>query len=340
MENAIIKIDMPELKGIDKSKAEQIRATFEPMVEMLSEFEGAYNRILSEFEQEGISKEITANARRLRIDIGRVRIETDKIRKEQKEQYLRAGKAIDGVSNILKWAVQDKENRLREIEEYYEIQERIRLEQLQSDRAQRLLVYVVDAHERDLSRLADDEFEALFAMKKKEYEDRIAAEKKAEEERIAREKAEAEERERIRQENERLKREAEERERIAKAEAAKRAKEEAARELKAKKEREALEAKLKAEREERERIAQQERAERERLEAELKAKQDAERKAEAEREAMLQAELNKGDAAKLKDLIADLETLKTKYEFKSKRNKKRYEEVGLLLDKIINHLNA
>jgi len=53
----------------------------------------------------------------------------------------------------------------------------------------------------------------------------------------------------------------------------------------------------------------------------------------------LEAELNKGDAAKVKDLIADLESLKTKYSFKSAKNKKMYSDVNLLIDKVINHIH-
>jgi colicin import membrane protein len=338
MKNEIIKIEAPELQVIEKSKADQIRNTFEPMAEMLTKFENAYNLVLNE-SKDGITKEVTIKAKRLRIDIGRVRIETEKIRKEQKEEYLRAGKAIDGVSNILKWAVTEKENKLKEIENYFEIQEQKRLEKLQNDRAEKLSKYVEDAHERDLSKFAEDEFEALYKMKKQEYEDRLAAEKKAEEERILKEKAEAEERERIRKENERLKAEAEEREKLAKIEAEKRRKEEEARKTKeeaerkareeeARKAKEAYEAKLKAERDAREKI-----------EREIEAKRIAEEEARKAKEALIEFELKKGDIEKINDLINDLNNLKSKYEFKSKENKKRYVQVGELLDKVIRFIN-
>ncbi len=352
----IVKFETAELQAIEKSKAEQIKLTFEPMVELLEGFEDSFNSLISETESV-ITKEITSKAKRLRIDIGQVRIKTEKIRKEQKEEYLRAGKAIDGVSNILKWAISDKEDKLKEIEKHFEIQEQKRLETLQFERVEKLAPYVEDAHERDLAKFANDEFEALLTMKKKEQEDRIAAEKKAEEDRIAKEKADAEEHERIRKENERLKKEAEEREKLAKIEAEKRAKKEAelkakeeaerkAREEKARKEREVYEAKLKAEREEKKKhekliaeLKAKEKAKREKLEAELKAKEDDERKAKEEEAARLQAELNKGDAAKVKDLITDLENLKIKYIFKSDKNKRKYSDVGLLIDKVINHIN-
>jgi hypothetical protein len=185
--NELVKFDAPELSVIEKSKAEQIKATFEPMAKMLSEFEEKFNEIIKNSEKE-VTKEITIKAKRLRIDIGKVRIETDKIRKDQKDEYLRAGKAIDGVANILKWAVTDKENKLKEIEDYFEIQEKKRLELLQIERVEKLQKYVEDAHERDLSSMDTDVFDIYLAGKKKEFEDKIEAKKKAEKERIENEK--------------------------------------------------------------------------------------------------------------------------------------------------------
>lgn len=348
-EMTLVKFDAPELQTIERSKAEQIKATFEPMAEMLAEFEEAFNTIIIE-SQEGITKEVTKKARRLRIDIARVRIETEKIRKEQKEEYLRAGKAIDGVSNILKWAVSDKENKLKEIENYFEIQEKKRKDELQKRRVEQLSPYVDDATERILSEMDEDVWEAFLAQKKKDYEDRIEAEKKAEQERIEKEKRDAEERERMRKENERLKKEAREREKLAKIEANKRAKEEAQRKAKEekerkereereRKEREEHEAKLKAAIEAKERVEREERIKREKLEAELKAKREAEKKAQEKEEAQFQAELSKNDRDKVNDLINDLNALKSKYTFDSARNQKMYNNVGILLNKIIVWIN-
>ena len=348
MKQEIVKLEAPELNAIEKSKADQIRATFEPMVKMLDEFETQYSDVLAESENE-ITKEVTLKAKRLRIDIGKVRIETEKLRKEQKEEYLRAGKAIDGVSNILKWAVTDKENKLKEIEDYFEIQEQKRLNALQSERASKLLPYCEDAHERNLSSMEEDVWQAYYSAKKKDYEDRIKAEKKAEKERIEKEKAEAEERERIRKENEKLRKEAEERERIAKIEAEKRAKEEReriakeeaerkAREEQERKQKEAHEAALRAEREAREKVEREEREKREKLEAAILSKEEAERKAREEAIAREEAELAKGDNERVQDLINDLEVLKTKYSFKSAKNKKKYEGVCTLIDKVINYI--
>jgi len=255
------------------------------------EFEKAFEEVTSEAEK-GITKDVTIKAKRLRIDISSVRKDTEKVRIAEKEEYLRAGKAIDGVSNVLKWAVIDKENELKEIENHFEIQEQKRLEKLQSDRAGKLLKYVEDAEDRNLSGMDNDVWQAYFTTKKKEYDDRIAAEKQAEIDRIAKEKAEAAERIRIRKENELLKKEAEEKEKqrqkdVAKAEAERKALEE-----KARKEREASEAKLRIEREAKAKLEAElkakaeaeekvKREEQERIEAENKAKKEVERKAKA-----------------------------------------------------------
>ena len=346
--NELVKFDTPELELIEKSKAEQIKHTFEPMIKMLSNFEDAYDEVIAE-AKEDITMEVTQKAKRVRLDIGKVRIETEKLRKAQKEEYLRAGKAIDGVSNILKWAVVDKENKLKEIENHFEELERKRIEDLQNTRAKLLSNYIEDANERNLAGMDDDVWVAYLSAKKKEYEDRIKAEKEAEAERILKEKKEAEEKERIKKENERLKREAEERERLAKieeekrvkAEAERKAKEEAERkerEEKARKEREAFEAELKAEREAKEKVEREERGKREKLEAELKAKEEAELKEKERIEAEKQAELKKGDADKIKDLILDLEGIKGKYTFKSKDNQAMFDTVKKDLNSIIAYI--
>lgn len=320
---ALVVFDAPELQSIEPSKAKQIKATFEPMAVMLAEFEESYIGVINE-AKDGITGELTAKAKRLRIDIGKVRIATEKLRVAQKAEYLRAGKAIDGVSNILKWAVGDKETKLKEIEDHFEIKEKKRLEVLQAERVEKLSAYVEDAHERNLSEMDDEVWAIYLESKKKDFDDQVAAGKKAEQDRIAKEKAEAKERERIRKENEQLKKEAEEHERLAKIEADKRAKAETERI-----------AKEEIERKEREENIRKEREAREKLEAELRAKEEAELRAAQETEAQIQADLNKGDAAKVKDLVDDLGSLKTKYSFKSAKNKKMYSDVGELIDNII-----
>jgi len=189
----------PELLALDESKATVIRKAFEPMVNMLEQFEEAYKSVTSEAEP---TLETTKKAKRLRLDIAKVRVSADKVRKEQKEEYLRAGKAIDGVFNVLKWAVSDKEEALKKIEKHFEEKERVRLEALQVERVELISEYVEDTEALNLGSMAEDVFEAYLEKKKTDKIARIEAEKEAERKRIE-EEAEA-----MRAESERIKEEA------------------------------------------------------------------------------------------------------------------------------------
>lgn len=345
-----IQLEANELNVIENSKAETIKKTFEPMAIMLSEFEDNFNEIIAESKNE-ITSELTSKAKRLRLDIAKVRISTEKIRKEQKDEYLRAGKAIDGVSNILKWAISDKEHALKSIEDHFDNLEKERLENLQLERVGLLKKYVDDAQERELSSMESDVWDAYLSSKKKQYEDRIEAENKAEEDRIAKEKAEAAERLRISKENEKLKKEAKEKELARLAEEKKRQEIETARlkkEAEEKKKRDlALEAErlereevLKAEREARLKAEQEAEKKRLALETELKAKIEAEKEAKEKAEIAIQNELNKGDEDKVVDLINELKNIKKKYSFKSAKNKKMFNDTQTLIDKVVAHIES
>lgn len=319
MELKVSTKDIPELDQIELSKADQIAKTFAPMVEMLKDFEGKYNELI-EISEEGINLEVTAKAKRLRLDIAKVRIATDKTRKEQKKEYLLAGRAIDGVANILKWATSEKEEKLSSIENHYELMEQERLEKLQTEREALIYDYIEEDQIKDFSTMEEDVWEAYISAKKQAHFDRIEAEEKAEKERIKREEEETAERARIEAENAKLRKEAEEREKVF-------AKERADREKTQRAEQAKRDAEIKAERDARATA-----------EAELKDRREKELKDQAEREAKIQAELTKGDADKIEDLIADLESIKDKYSFKSVKNKAKMDDVRVLIGKIVSHI--
>lgn len=99
-------------------------------------------------------------------------------------------------------------------------------------------------------------------------------------------------------------------------------------------------AQIQKEIEEKEKIEKQlalERQAAQKAEAELRLAKEAEEKRLRDIEEADELELTKGDAAKITDLINDLNVLKTKYTFKSKKHQKLYSEIGQLLDKTINH---
>ena len=349
MNTQLVNFEAPELIAVEPSKAKQIKETFLPMAEMLETFEERFNEIILE-SKNGITQDLSLQAKRLRLDVAQVRIETGKLKDKQKEKIKIEDKAIMAIHNVLVWAVSEKEDKLKAIEKDAEIKEQKRLEALQLERVKIMLPYIEDAENRKFSNMEDDVFQAYFVSKKKASIDLIAAELQAEKDRIANEKAEAEERKRIAAENAKLKAEAEASEKKAEAERKERNKLES--------ERLAKEAKAGSERKEKEAEASNERArlqnianakhkaeltiERDKalkLEAEKLANQKALEDAEKAKEASLQAELSKGDSDKVKDLISDLTALKTKYNFKSKTNQKMFVSVCVLIDKVLTYIN-
>lgn len=175
-----------ELTGLPESKAQQIKEVFEPMVKMLESFESAYAELMEQEQSEEKSKK----AKRLRLDISRVRIEADKVRKAQKEEYLRAGNAIQGVYNVLKFAVVDKEEKLKEVEEYYERIESEKIAKIHAERTEELAKYEADSTGLDLGKMPDEVWKNFLAGAKSNYENLKAAERKAEEERLETERKE------------------------------------------------------------------------------------------------------------------------------------------------------
>jgi hypothetical protein len=304
-EKGIVALEAKELSTLEPSKAKQIKEVFEPMVKMLESFESDYNDVVSR----DITPATCSMAKRLRLDILKVRTSADKVRKEQKEEYLRAGNAIQGVYNILAYAVTDKENKLKEIETYYERIEAERIEKLAQDREIELDKYEATHEGVDLGNMTESVWNNFIAGVKANYQALKEAERKAEEERIAREKREKEEQERIRKENEKLRLEAAKREKELeeerkKAEAERKAKEEELRLEREERERErrAEEEKLKKEQEERRRIeedARRKEQERLRREREEKALKEAEEKRKA----------NAPDKEKLVTLYDDIKKL-------------------------------
>jgi len=251
----------------------------------------------------------------------------NKWHKVNKEFFLTGGKFVDAIKRKEIQVNESMEEKLMTAEKHFENLEKERIAAIQKERVTLISEYLPDANERDLASMEVDLWDLFFDSKKKaffEEKERIEKERQAV---IEKEKAEAEERERIRKENEELKAAA------------------AAKEKELQKEREEREAILKEEREKVEAERQQrekEKAEEQKkllqLQAELKAKKEAEAERIAEAKAKEEAELSKGDQDKIKELISDLDSLKTKYSFKSNENQKKYKDVQLLLDKIIGHI--
>lgn len=342
-----LQVVTPEEYGLEEKTANELTVGLKQVLQerelLIEEFE-----TVSKLE---ISLETIPKFKTLRNKIVKNRTQgINKWHKTGKEYFLRGGQFLDAIRRREVEVNENMEKVLKDGEDYFENQEKERLEKLQSERAKKISPYVEDAEERDYTKFEEDEFKALFEMKKKEHEEKVEAEKKAEEERIKAEKLEEEKRKALEAENAKLKAEAEKAERkemIRKAKELKEKKEREAKELEEKKKQEEKEAKVKAKHEaelqkERDRIAKiqaEEKAKREKLEAMLKAQKELEEKVKAEAKAKKEAEANKDDTSKVGDLTTDLESLKTKYQFKSEKNKEMYIEVGKQITAIVKFIN-
>ena len=323
MENTLEKINPAEF-GLEENQAQTIEQAFMPKIVERDGIKPIYSELLTK----EITPQLCFEAKNLRLKLVKIRTGIAEIHKSQKAFFLAAGRYVDAWKNKETLPVTQMEENLEAIEKHYEKIEAERIAKLQEERASEMQKYEADFIPGNLGELTEQVWANFLLGTKTAYEqrkesERLAAEKEAE--RIAAEKAEQE---RIKAENEKLRIQAE-----------KDAKEKAELEAKAKAEREAAQAALEAEQKAAREAAEKAAAEKAALEAELEAKAKAEREAAQAAELKLQAELAKGDADKVNDLIADLTALKTKYSFKSKKNQKIYSDVGILLDKVINHIN-
>ncbi len=309
--------------GLEENKAKQISDMFKPMLDKMTDLEVQFNEVI----KRPIEPETMQMAKDLRLAYRDVRMGTFNIHKDLKAFYLQGGRFVDGWKNAQLMASEGNEARLKEIEDHFKNQEIERIKKLQAKRESELQKYELEEIPINLGIMEVDVWDNYLAGKKMNYDAQKEAERKAEEDRIEKEKADIAERERIRKENEQLRKEAEERERREEIEKEQREKEQVERLRKEREEREANEAAIKKEREGRERV-----------EAELNAKAEVERKAREDEQLRIQSELNKGDSDKVNDLISDLNQLKLKYTFKSKKNQQMYSDVSVLIDKVIKHI--
>ena len=84
--------------NLPASKAASIVAVFKPCMEELN---GFTERLEGIFNQTDITEQLSRDAKRLRLDIVKVRVAGDKVRKAAKEESLRYGQAIDGVYKFI-----------------------------------------------------------------------------------------------------------------------------------------------------------------------------------------------------------------------------------------------
>ena len=362
MENKLIKIEKNEISkvvensGVEIKVANQVTENYQKFFIELGQIQE--NAIKINFENPTQIDETIA--RELRLATVKIRKSAEGLKIARKKQYLLRGNLEQSVYNLIKDGCKLIEDTFGNVEKAREIAEKKRIENLRLERTEKIIEYVDNVNIYPLGQMSENDFDSLLIGFQVAKEKKEKDEKEAEEKRLAEIEKEKQRLIEIKKENERLRKEADikekarlaeieeirkvqdakdKKERLRLAEKArlakeKRAKEETERKILAKKEAErqaTLQAELRAK-------AEKERKEKERIEKELKEQKETERLRLAEIESKKQAELSKGDLDKVKDLINDLTELKTKYTFKSAKNSRMYYDVGLLIDKVVNHI--
>lgn len=341
--NEAVTID-PKEYGLNEEQGKEVESNFLPVEVDKENYAKIYETIVSK----EITKETISEARDLRLKLVKVRTRTCDIHKVAKAFYLAGGRFVDALKNKNLTVIEQMEDRLFSIENYYVNIEKERIEKLTADRIELIKPYIdIELINADtLGNMEQPVFDNYFAGLKLTYETKLENERKAEEERLKKIEEEKAEQERIRIENEKLKAEAlkkeKELEKIkAKQEVEKKkqdkilADQKAKQELELKKQREESEKKLQLEREAREKIERELKAkqevEKKRLEEiALKEKQDAENLAKAERQP---------DKKKLQTLSTYLQAIEMP-EVKSKEAKQIIKDVQELLNKVSVFINS
>lgn len=309
---------VPEAKMLPADSLASLMATFTPLYDQADKLiaEAGTINVTDATQVTEIKK-----SREKRLEIGRVRIASEKARKQAKENSLRVGQAIDAIAKKITAWCEPVEARLLAQEQFAERVEAARKAEAKVSRTTALIPYVgTDSMFYDLAEMPEATFQKLLQSSKTAYETKLAEAAAFEKNRLAAIAAREEEQRLIRVENERLKKEAEEKEASRKAELAKLEAERMAAEAAAKIERDAIEAKAKKEREAAEAAAKQEREARAKAEMELAAEKQRQADAEAERIRLRQQQIKAAvlaaakakrepDKAKIAALVAQIRSL-------------------------------
>jgi len=179
--------------GLEKTTADNIFKKFEGFFKTAAEWETKAKQIVVTDEKQTTEMKMAGEARKF---IKKVRLEIEDTRKTLKDDYLRTGKVIDGVANILKAIIEPIESYLEGQEKFAEIQATKRKEELREHRSSLLTPYEINPALYDLGNMPEEQFTTILEASKNAYN------KKKADEKAAAEKAKADEAEKIKREKE------------------------------------------------------------------------------------------------------------------------------------------
>lgn len=210
-------VEVAESVGLEEKKAQ-------PMVDNFQQFfQDAVEKKVKAMELTVTSEtqiEKMQQARDLRLDIKKVRIDCEKKRKELKEDSLKTGRLIDGMSNVIKGMIEPTEEHLLKQEKYAEIKEDERKEKKRLEREKQLSPYVEEVALYNLKDMTDEAFNILLRGAVSEDERIKAEDAESERQRIAEEERKRLEQEQIVKENEELKKQSAEKDDLIRKERA------------------------------------------------------------------------------------------------------------------------
>jgi len=187
---------------VSEEVAKSLKSEFLPFYEQAQGWQDkAMKIIITDPDQ----TELMQQAREARLDLKRIRVETEHLRKQKKEGIVREGKAIDGLANIIKFLIVPIEEHLQEQEDFVKVQEEKRKAELLTTRTAELSPFVEDTSYYSLGEMPEETYAELLKNSKGAQQAKLEAERKVEEDRITAEKALAEDRIRIEKENRKLK---------------------------------------------------------------------------------------------------------------------------------------
>jgi len=209
---------MEKITIIDLSKAASAEKIAPEQIESLQSLFMPFFQKASEWKQKAMAikvtnagqKEAMNDARTARLALKGIRVDTEKRRKEMKEDSLRKGKAIDGMANVIFYLIEPIEKHLREQEDFAarleakEREETRQLREIESDPYWAFFPQTVD-----LGTITDEVFASLLNGAKLQKQAADAERKRQEDEAAEKVRIESEAREAQRLENIRLKAESE-----------------------------------------------------------------------------------------------------------------------------------
>ena len=169
---------------LNSASANDLQAAFMPYFEQASEWrdKAAGIKVTSLAQTAEMRK-----AREARLALRDIRINTEKTRKELKEDSLRTGKAIDGMANVIKFLIEPIEEYLEKQEKYGEMLRIHQQNEYRDMRTHEAGKYIQDFPQSvDLGLISDEEFAKLLHFAKAQFDAREAAAMQLERERAER----------------------------------------------------------------------------------------------------------------------------------------------------------